>query len=285
MPTYGWRHCVWVDLRYALLTGQAPIIPHHIPPSLRRDSSTRSPQLTRMASDNVANCPQASFFTHQIAFELFDKLHAVCRYPNQSVALEGPPFGQVYDVEYSLRTIQSQVSKNELRDRNALAVELVLLVVQLHLWMASRFWTPQRRESHLAVVSRACSIIDAFQDIATRWVDFGSADSLLWVLFTMTASVHVHAHSYRARLISLLCPVVNLLNIKCYDDFSGKLTRWPWIEDWHPVHTQMVWSALSETMEDLVAQRPRPHDISTPATPIRSQQRLFLGGLEFYNSS
>lgn len=281
MPTLAWLQCVWVDLRYALFTGQAPVIPHYIPPSLQRDTSTRSPQDTRMASENVAHCPQAAFFTHEIAFSIFDRLHALCRLPTQIGASETPPFGQIYDLEYSLRTVQSHVAKNELREPSASAVELVLLTVQLHTWMFCRFWTPQRRESHLAVVSRACSILDTFRDLTTRWFDFGSAESLLWVLFTMTACLHVHSHSYRTRLISLLWPVINVLNIQCHDDFAGELRRWPWLEDWHPVHTQIVWSALLETVEELSLQWPS----SQPATLTRSQERLFLGGVEFWDGS
>jgi hypothetical protein len=283
MPAYAWLHCAWVDIRYALLTGQAPIIPRHIPPSLRRDTSNRSPQNARMASENVANCPQAAFFTHQIAFELFDRLHALCCHPNKFDALEPPPFGQIYDLEYSLRTIQSQVSENELRERSAPAVELVLLTIQLHVWMACRFWTPQRRESHLAVVSRACSVLNTFQNIAARWLDFGSAESLLWVLFTMTASVHIHAHSYRERLFSLLRPILSLLDIQCHNDFSEQLHKWPWVEDWHPTHTRTVWSDLSARTEDLAAQRPCSQIVATPGTLKRTEERLFLGILEFYN--
>lgn len=283
MPTYAWLHCAWVDLRYALLTGQAPIIPHHIPPSLRRDTSNRSPKNARMASENVANCPQATFFIHEIAFGLFDRLHALCRHPRTSDALEIPPFGQIYDLEYSLRTIQSQVSENELRERSAPAVELVLLTIQLHLWMACRFWTPQRRESHLAVVSRACSILDNFQNITTRWSDFGSGESLLWVLFTVTACIHIHAHAHRKRLLSLLSLVLESLDIQCHNDFSERLQKWPWVEDWHSIHTQVVWSALSARTEDLTAQKSRSQIVTMPEAPIGSDERLFLGGLEFYN--
>lgn len=285
MPTYAWLHCAWVDLRHALLTGQAPIIPHHIPPPLRRDTSNRSPQLACLASENAAHCPQAAFFTHGIAFDLFDRLHALCRHPNKFGASEIPPFGQIYDLEYSLRTIQSQVSENDPRECSAPAVELVLLTIQLHLWMACRFWTPQRRESHVAVVSRACSILDTCQNITAQWFDFGSAESLLWVLFTMAASVPDHAHSYRKCLLSLFRPVLNLLDIRCHEDFSGQLHRWPWVEDWHPTHTQVVWTALSAIMEEVAEQQPHSQIIATRGTPLRSEERLFLGGLEFYNGS
>jgi hypothetical protein len=285
MPAYAWLHCAWVDLRHALLTGQAPIIPHHIPPALRRDTSNRSPQNARLASENVAHCPQASFFTHEIAFDLFDRLHALYRQPNKFGAPEIPPFGQIYDLEYSLRTIQSQVSEKASRKHSAPAVELVLLTIQLHLWMACRFWTPQRQESHVAVVSRACSILDTFQNITARWYDFGSAESLLWVLFTMAASVPGHAHSYRERLLSLLRPVLSLMDIQCHEDFAEQLHRWPWVEDWHPTHTQVVWSALSAIIEEVAEQQPHSQIIATPGTPPRSEERLFLGGLEFYNGS
>lgn len=289
LPTSAWLSCVYFDLRYALLTGQPPALPHHIPLPLRRHSSTRTQEVAGKASDNVACCPQSALFTHKDAFELFDKLHALCRYPSHfSEHLSewnGAPFGLIYDLEYSLRTMQSKLSRKVQKDHSIPAVELVLLAVQLHVWMAGRFSTPQRRESHLAVVSRACSILNTFDDIDTRWSDLASAESLLWILFTMTACVQVcaDADSHRIRLLHLLRVTLNSLGIQCHDDFSVALARWPWIEDWHPAQTKTVWAALIDNVEDFAAQTTQAHTTGMPPSATVAQDRLFLGGLEFYN--
>lgn len=181
--------------------------------------------------------------------------------------------------------MQSKVSRKDQQDHSISAVELVLLAVQLHVWMAGRFSTPQRRESHLAVVSRACTILNAFEDIDTRWSDCASAESLLWVLFTMIACVEVcsDADSHRIRLLHLLRVTLDSLEIECHDDFSVVLTRWPWIEDWHPVQTKAVWAAVSGNVGDFAAETTQSHATGMPPSQTVSQDRLFLGGLEFYN--
>ena len=279
MPTYAWLYCVWVDLRYALLTGRPPIIPHHVPLSLRRPASTRNPEDSRKASENVARCPQATFFTHEIAFELFEKLHALCRYQIQPGRSDLPPFGQVYDLEYSLRMIQSGASMMGQTNGSALA-ELVILTIQLHVWMACRFWAPQRQESHLAVLSRACDILVTFVGIDVRWADSGHCESLLWILFTMVASTQVRAGPHPARLLHLLRTTLGSLKIGNHKDFSARLSKWPWIEDWHPVQSQIVWTALSETIETATETKPlRDIEMSSVST----HDRLFLGVLEFFN--
>lgn len=287
MPIHAWLSCAYFDLRYALLTGQAPLLPHHIPPALQRDTSSRSPQDARTASMNVSHCPQATTFDHEIAFELFVKLHALCRLSNQLGASENPPFGQIYDLEYSLRSMQPRVSSKDPQDHNALAVELVVLAVQLHVWLACRFWTPQRRESHLAIVTRACDIVEAFEDIDTRWLDYGSAESLLWVLFTMVAIMPAHLGPHRARLLTVLRSVLSVLSIRRFGDFNKELAKWPRTEDWHPTQAEIVWTTVFEDFEVESANGQQAQSRITGRPPIRieSEERLFLGGLEFYNVS
>jgi hypothetical protein len=78
---------------------------------------------------------------------------------------------------------------------------------------------------------------------------------------------------------------LNLLGIECHEDFAQQLHRWPWVEDWHPTHTQVVWSALTAMTEEVAEQQPHSQIFAAPGTPPRSEERLFLGGLEFYNGS
>jgi hypothetical protein len=287
MPSYAWLYCVWIDLRYALLTGQSPILPYHIPISFRQSNSSPASvnlRTIQRASSNVANCPQTRFFNHHKAFELFNKLHALCLCSDRLEKSNSPPFGQIYDLEYNLRVMQSRVSNEESQCCITAAAELIILAVQLHVWMACRFWTPQRQESHLAFLSRASMILDTFSGILVRWSDFASAESSLWILFTIVAMMRTYGNANLMRMLGLLHSTLMTLGIHCHDDFSAKLTEWPWISDWHPIQIVHVWTMLTERFDDLVVLGPNAYDIAVPMAPSKPPQRMFLGGLEYFNS-
>lgn len=286
MPAYAWLYCVWIDLRYALLTAQMPILPHRIPLAFRKDSHQwpDSTQTIRKAFKNVSDCPQTAFFDHQMAFDLFNKLHALCFYSDRLEDFEVPPFGQVYDLEYSLRTIQSQACQEKSPCRAVAGVELMIWAAQLHVWMACRFWTPQRRETHLALVSRSCIILDEFGDAMTTWTDFASVESLLWVLFTMIATARMYGYAHETRLLDLLHSNLMSLGICSRKELSSKLAEWPWLCDWHPAQVENIWTMLNERFDDLIPEALTSYATIIPRARKDSQQRLFLGGLEFFNS-
>lgn len=284
LPTYVWLYCVWIDLRYALLTADQPILPYHIPPSLRRHRSTRSTETVHMASENTSQCPQSDLFTYDAAFGLFEKLHTLCFLPTQLGDTDTPPFGQIYDIEYTLRIIQSEAPKHTLQDVS-LAIELVVLTIQLHVWMACRFWTPQRRESHMAVHARALAILDDFGDITSRWINFAGLPSLLWVLFTVIASDMVQGDIRSGRVLDQLQSVLILLDLRCQIDFGAELAMWPWTQDWHPVHVGKVWAALANHCGDPEVQVAETQGIKPSSNQSKPQGRLFLGGLEFYGGN
>jgi hypothetical protein len=287
LPAYAWLYCVWIDLRYALLTGQSPILPYHIPISFRRSHTCRipvSPRTIQRASSNVFHCPQTEGFDHHNAFDLFKKLHALCLCSDQRGNSDSPPFGQVYDLEYVLRVIQSQVSKKVSHCHTAAAAELVILAAQLHVWMACRFWTPQRRESHLAFVSRASSILDTFGGTFVQWTDVANAESLLWILFTIVAMMRIYGDANLTCMLDLLHSTLTKLKILSHEDFSGRLSEWPWIGDWHPVQIMHVWIMLADRFDDLAVLVPYTYDVAVPIVSSKAPQRLFLGGLEFFNS-
>lgn len=288
MPAYAWLYCVWIDLRFALLTGQPPILPYHIPLSFRQSHSCRvsvNLRSIQRASRNVANCPQTRSFNHHIAFDLFNKLHTLCLCSNQLGKSNSPPFGQIYDLEYALRVIQSQVSNEESQCHTTAAVELTILAAQMHVWMACRFWTPQRRESHLAFMSRASSNLDAFGGILARWTELANVESLLWILFTIVAMMRIYGDANLIPMLDFLHSNLATLGIHCYEDFSAKLVQWPWIDDWHPSQIVHVWNMLAERFEDLVVVVPNAYSITVPVVSTEPPQRLFLGGLEFFHSS
>jgi hypothetical protein len=285
-PTYVWLYCVWIDLRYALLTARLPILPYYIPTSLRGDlhQPSDNTQIVQRASRNVSNCLQTTFFDYQIACELFKKLHTLCLCSDRLRDSETPPFGQIYDLEYSLRAIQSHAFQENLPCLVIAGVELTVWAAQLHVWMACRFWTPQRRETHLALVSRARVILDAFGDAMTTWAGSVNAESLLWVLFTMIATARINGHAHEARMLDLLHAILNRLGLRCRDDFSAKLREWPWLDDWHPTQITYIWTMLTERFDVLAVEVSNSCGATAPLVAKESERRLFLGGLEYFDS-
>jgi hypothetical protein len=285
MTANAWLACSWVDLRYALLTGQPPILPYYIPPPFRRNYSccvSANFQTVQRASSNVANCPKTDYLDHHTSFDIFNRLHALCLCSDQLENSKCPPFGQIYDLEYALRVIHSGISKGELQCHTTAAAELIILAAQLHVWMACRFWTPQRQESHLALVSRASSVLDAFSGILVRWTELASVDSLLWTVFTMVATMRIYGDTKLMRMLHHLHSTLTTLGIYGHEEFSAKLNEWPWIGDWHPVQIVHVWAMLTEHFDDFAVSVPSTHDIAVPTG--KPPQRLFLGGLEYFNS-
>jgi hypothetical protein len=285
MTANAWLACSWVDLRYALLTGQPPILPCYIPPPFRRNYSccvSANFQTVQRASSNVANCPKTDYLDHHTSFDIFNRLHALCLCSDQLENSKCPPFGQIYDLEYALRVIHSGISKGELQCHTTAAAELIILAAQLHVWMACRFWTPQRQESHLALVSRASSVLDAFSGILVRWTELASVDSLLWIVFTMVATMRIYGDTKLMRMLHHLHSTLTTLGIYGHEEFCAKLNEWPWIGDWHPVQIVHVWAMLTEHFDDFAVSVPSAHDIAVPTG--KPPQRLFLGGLEYFNS-
>jgi hypothetical protein len=287
IPACAWLPCAWIDLRFALLTSQPPILPRHIPISFRRTHSCRvstNLRTIQRASRNVANCTQTKSFNHHVAFDLFNGLHSLCLVSGQHEESDDPPFGQIYDLEYALRITQSEVAKErEPPCHTAAAAELTVLAVQLHVWMVCRFWTPQRRESHLACISRASSILDERGPALVQHIDIKSMESLLWILFTVVAMMRIHGDCNLTLVLNLLRSVANTLGIHRHKDFDARLAEWPWISDWHPSQTVHVWTMLTERFDDIAAAAPDAHHLAAPTVSSSElPRRLFLGGLEFF---
>ena len=286
MPAHAWLYCAWTDLRFALLTGERPILPYHIPMSLRRSRPflACNSRTIQRASGNAADCPQTEAFDHHTAFDLFNKLHTLCSFQGQVGNSDSPPFGQIYDLEYTLRVIQSQISKDGSQNHTAAAAELTLLTAQLHVWMACRFWTPQRRETHLAFILRAASIFGTFDDISAQWTGIANMESLLWIIFTMAAMMRIYGDASFTPMLDLLYWILAILGIRCHEDFAAKLAEWPWIGDWHTLQTVHVWTLLTDRFDDLAVVPQNADDIAAPILPSEPPQRLFLGGLEFFHN-
>lgn len=283
LPPNVWLYCAWVDLRHALLTGQKPHLPNYVPTPLREASVTTGlshHELSRLASLNASQCPRSPSFTLDMACDLFGKLHAVCSCSDWLPTTDRPPFGRVYDLEYDLRVFQAQ-AKRKVGDMFTLPITLITAAAQIHVWMASRFWTPQRRESHLTLLATVFDTVEAFGDMTTQWYVFAGLESLLWVLFTITASSQSHGLRQSKEALILFHKSLKLAHITRFDSLEERLRVWPWLENWHPNQLDIVWATLCWRFPDLV---PRTScQVSKEAhTCSMAGQRWFFGGLEFY---
>lgn len=232
---------------------------------------------------NASQCPRSPLFTGDMAHDLFRNLHVLCAWSDTSEMAQNPPFGHIYDLEYALRVTHARVRKLENSQAMSLPTELVISAAQIHVWMASRFWTPQRRESHLALITRACNLLDVTSNV-THWTIHVGLESLLWVLFTFVASSQPHDLPQASHLSNLLYVTMKKMGNTTFDDAERKLKAWPWLENWHPKSLMLVWDMLCNQHSDLT-----PHESIAQAAHVlartqKEKQRWFLGGVEFYNS-
>lgn len=129
-------------------------------------------------------------------------------------------------MEYGLRVVQARAKRSE-GDVFTSPIMLVTSAIQLHVWMAARFYTPQARETHLGLIKTAREVIDSFEDMVTQWYIAAGLESLLWVLFTMVSSFRVHEIPQTTKILGLLYQALRKARINSLDDFEAKLRNWP----------------------------------------------------------
>lgn len=286
MPPQGWLYLAWIDFRQALFTNSEPSLPFYVPIIFREVHEGlrfQQREAFRMGAINASQCPRSPVFTLDMASDLFGKLHALCYCSDVLAPSETPPFGQVYALEYGLRVVQARAKRSD-GDFLTSPILLITSAIQLHVWMAARFYTPQARETHLGLIQVASETIDTFEDMITQWYIAAGLESLLWVLFTLVASLRAHELPQTATTVKLLYQALRKARINSCDDFEVHLKRWPWLGNWHPVQIGVVWDMLCARYPDLVPQLSRPDIPEAHSDPEKARHRWFLGGLEFYNS-
>jgi hypothetical protein len=293
LPPHAWLYCVWIDLRYALFLGKEPELPFYIPAAYRELPASVhdcQPDATRKGFTNAFECPRSSLFTLDMARDLFRKLHALCYCSDTLGMSNDPPFGQIYALEYGLRVVQSRAATSQGDQFTAQVVLLLTSAIQLHVWMASRFWTPQRQESHFALIMRACNVIESFDDMITQWYISAGLESLLWVLFTIVASLRAHELSNVSPMLELLYKAVRKAEITRCEELEVRLRRWPWLSNWHPAQVKSVWAMLCARHPVFVPAAGSPKreeedgQMVVERDPEKARSRWFVGGLEFFNS-
>ena len=107
----------------------------------------------------------------------------------------------------------------------------------------------------------------------------------MWALFTVVASDIVQGDMRSDCLVAQLQSVLISLDIRGKTEFAAELARWPWIQDWHPVHVRKVWAALANHSGDSELQVGGAQAVRPSLHQSTAQARLFLGGLEFYGGN
>jgi hypothetical protein len=286
MPPQGWLYCAWIDFRHALVTSTEPCLPFYIPEALREVaviSHRHERKASRLGPINASHSPRSPVFTLEIASEIFTKLHDLCCRSDALLATEAPPFGQVYALEYGLRMVQAHAEHND-KDFFTSPTMLITFVMQLHVWMAARFYTPQARETHAALLVKACKIIDRFDDMTTQWYTYAGLESLLWILFTLSVSLRAHELPQTTKVLELLYRTLRMAHIDCCGDLQTRLEQWPWLANWHPFQIHTVWEMLCARYPDIVPQTTIHGLEVTAQDPHKAQHRWSLSGLEFYSS-
>lgn len=287
LSPHAWLYCVWIDLRFALFTGSEPQLPFYVPVAYRelpKSVLSCQQEANRLGSINAANCPRSPLFTLDMASDLYRKLHALCYCSDTLTSGETPPFGQIYALEYGLRVIQARASRSQGDVFTSHVIVLLTSAIQLHVWMASRFWTPQRKESHLALITRACKVVESFDDMVTQWYISAGLESLLWVLFTLAATSHAHDLLDNTSLLELLYRAIRKADIYSCEDLELRLKKWPWLKNWHAVQTRIIWEKMCIGHADLVPIEPGFGPERRLQYSNKAQDRWFVGGLEFFNS-
>jgi hypothetical protein len=286
MSPQGWLVAAWTDLRQALHGVTEPALPFYVPVAFREVHETQrfqNREAFRLGATNASQCPRSPVLTLDMASDLFSKLHALCYCSELPASSVTPPFGQVYVLEYGLRIVQARARCSE-GDVSTSLILLVTSAMQLHVWIAARFYTPQARETHLGLIKIVCEVIDTSEDMATQCFVAAGLEPLLWVLFTLVANFQAHEMSQTTKILELLYQVLRKARINSCDKFEARLKLWPWVRSWHPAQIGVVWELLCARYADLIPSMAHPELLRAPLTPHKARHRWFVGGFEFHKS-
>ena len=285
----AWRVAVRVDLRQALLSGERPTLPYYVPIEYRRrlnDDTMIWTAASSLAGKNCRSLPESAFFDQQDTYELFRNLHQLCLSWDTLIHDIEPPFAHVYNLAYRLRVLQAVTGYWETGGTSS-PMELVIIALQFHIWVISRFWTVQTRLVHSTMLGRASRVLQS--DLLKAWSSSGgSMSSALWVLATLFAASFDMGSCDNAVISSHLLSVCKRLKIGTLQDFEAHLQQWPWLENWHGPRSELIWNHISQRSEDAASAcvlSQKAADILRASQSSRDgNERWFLGGLEFYSS-
>lgn len=254
-----WLLIVWMDLRLSLALGLAPMLDYHIPPAYRsRDNIWRNPSPSELKM--ATHCSQASPLSEKTGFSREQSLHIFLGIFRLTTAwpqlrrTNHPPYGRLYDMEYTLRTLHARVLSDE-SGRDTISVELLLIALQLQVWILARIWTPIAAATRSCVLRRARVLLEVGDneehDMFRGWTldDDGQPSALLWALSIILACCSGDSDDSIVFFASkTLKRIIAVLQIGNGEEFLAQLRQWPWTDDWHAGSMFALWQMLqSET--------------------------------------
>ena len=118
----------------------------------------------------------------------------------------------------------------------------------------------------------------------TQWYISAGLESLLWVLFTIVATLYAHDLLDNTSLLELMYRAIKKADVYSCEDLESRLKKWPWLKNWHEVQTKIIWKRLCVDHADLVPLEPGSGAERKLQYSNKAQDRWFVGGLEFSNS-
>lgn len=300
---YEWVYVAWIDLRMALFLGQRPLLPYYIPVAFREAPTSMAQQgakARKLALSNTKHGPRKDVdqaFTN-VCFHMFSSLHEMGLAWNDLHQSGLTPYGSLYELEYSLRTMQDDLSTGDSPAQSVIQIkELILLCIQLQTWMIHRFWTPQRQDTYLLVLQRAQALLENLLDLPSQeaasspseiqnLTDLLDPTCLLWISFTLAGTAFEYGHPCQTLYLHILGNTAKSLQIKNLGDITRHLKKWPWLDNWHKQKLTLLWPRIRsllglpfqrwQTLLDGAADSGE----APVAQPPTSKE--FFGGLEFY---
>ncbi|GAB7327326.1 hypothetical protein MBLNU13_g11203t1 [Cladosporium sp. NU13] len=281
---HEWLYVIWVDLRYALLLRIPPVLAYFIPLAFRNGLQGTDDECElsarKSASRNSGLSPHSSDFDSVESYSIFLKLHRLYREYAVSRFAENPPYGLIYDLEYRLRTLDAQ--EHHADDPGMITsvdcVELLLVVVQLHVWIMCRYCAPVSSYTRRHVLLQALRLLAKAPApvLVAKWQSIADMSSLLWVLATLTACSLEVPIDNDATISTAFQYALGTSKTLTFDELCSEMRQWPWDDEWHSSKMRAVWEAIG-------ARRPITREASSLLSPS-SNWCFYVGAVEFYSS-
>lgn len=284
-----WMGFWCLDLQFALIMGQHPMLPYYIPPNRRApnltgfrsqgsDLARRCAAMIPLLEDGSFGLPQA----HRIFLKSFQLFLALSH--TDHVDSLGNQSSYLYDFEYELRTVHASILLSpKSPQRNCVA--LLLLATQLSFWVGARFWEPVGSCVRSHVLVRAYQLISSTPSLCDSWLSSGGhPSSLLWALATFAAFA---LDGHGTLPLTALVEVAQISELTTRGAFLEALEQWPWLDSWHRARYDKIWDEMVAWQSCEPSGGDDDHQASgIPAIESlrgNTSCRLFLGVMEFYN--
>ena len=244
MPSFLWLFVVWADLRLTAVSFRASVLPFVLHPDFHVHIPKHiGVRVRALASFNARFLPRGAVFLREMAVEVLEKLYTYTAIYNEDDADWMAAWSVSYQAAYLLAKMQSQVhAARHNKDRHSCdIVQLTLLAARIQFWgIASPFVPQDGLQQYLLYEFMETVSHWTPNEIHGQWDAAGCIDSLLWVLFSASASAVQQFKTGRSPPVSALiwiCTSLKLmlkhLELCTVAQFEKYLRRWPFAEDWN----------------------------------------------------